>query len=406
VRVREYTFVEPEQVTPDGVSEDDWSRFHLVLFGSIVNNPAVLRLYARHRCFTDAHYPGRGGAEIRTVVNPLGTGKNVLLVGGTDFPSVEDAAIALNRSFREVTFEEGGVLALHRLNFCISAVNCPWRPGEREVDAHVARVLSDERHWLDRAADVGLYHYQTEDAGWARVFHGAMSAAHERPMPVDAAWKFALTWTLIHSSPAFDDAFRLATDRRLLSLGEAAADQWRPPAAHEPRDALTTLHALALHRVDAHFQHLYGERPLLRCATAVQSTFDADESAFRRADGRRDWLATDQWASYLLETERYAPLEAGAFHRLAEEAAAEAGRRPCARRVDAESARHTANVMLKAAAFHDDGRFLGLRRQLLGDMPEMDYPPDGPTSAWNWYTGAYYPDLLPVPPEPLHPPAD
>ena len=110
VRVREYTRVEPAQLTPDELSDEDFAGYHLVLFGSILDNPAVLKLYARGRCFTDASYPGRDGAEIRTLVNPLGTGRDILHIGGSDISSVHEAAIGLNRTFLDVTTEVDGVL--------------------------------------------------------------------------------------------------------------------------------------------------------------------------------------------------------------------------------------------------------------------------------------------------------
>ena len=53
VRVREYTRTEPTQVTPEELTEEDYARYNLVLFGSILNNPGILRVYARGRCFTD-----------------------------------------------------------------------------------------------------------------------------------------------------------------------------------------------------------------------------------------------------------------------------------------------------------------------------------------------------------------
>ena len=63
VRVREYTRTEPSQVLPDELTDDDFAHFHLVLFGSILDNPAILKLYQRSLCFTDAAYPGPRGVE-------------------------------------------------------------------------------------------------------------------------------------------------------------------------------------------------------------------------------------------------------------------------------------------------------------------------------------------------------
>ena len=67
VRVREYSRTQPEQIVSDQLTEDDFERYHMVLFGSILDNSGILKLYQRGQCFTDAAYPGIGGVEIRTV---------------------------------------------------------------------------------------------------------------------------------------------------------------------------------------------------------------------------------------------------------------------------------------------------------------------------------------------------
>lgn len=60
-----------------------WRRRALILIGSLNTNRALQPLYADFLCSTDADYPGGDGHDLRTIVNPFGTGTNVILAGGS-----------------------------------------------------------------------------------------------------------------------------------------------------------------------------------------------------------------------------------------------------------------------------------------------------------------------------------
>lgn len=60
----------------------------LVLLGNLNNNRTIWPLYARYYCATDAVYPGGDGYDLRTLVNPYGTRKNILLLGGSSSQGV------------------------------------------------------------------------------------------------------------------------------------------------------------------------------------------------------------------------------------------------------------------------------------------------------------------------------
>lgn len=63
----------------------------LILLGCLNTNHALLPLYADYLCSTDATYPGGDGYDLRTIVNPYGTGANVLLAGGSNLRGVTRA---------------------------------------------------------------------------------------------------------------------------------------------------------------------------------------------------------------------------------------------------------------------------------------------------------------------------
>ena len=63
----------------------------LLFLGSLTTNRALLPLYADYLCSTDATYPGGDGYDLRTIVNPYGTGRNAVLAGGSSARGVERA---------------------------------------------------------------------------------------------------------------------------------------------------------------------------------------------------------------------------------------------------------------------------------------------------------------------------
>ena len=60
-----------------------YRRRSLILLGSLNSNRALMPLYADYLCSTDATYPGGDGYDLRTIVNPYGTGFNAILAGGS-----------------------------------------------------------------------------------------------------------------------------------------------------------------------------------------------------------------------------------------------------------------------------------------------------------------------------------
>ena len=70
---------------------DAFRRCPLILLGNINTNRLLLPLYARYYCATDVTYPGGDGYDLRTMVNPYGTGANFILAGGSTQHGVQRA---------------------------------------------------------------------------------------------------------------------------------------------------------------------------------------------------------------------------------------------------------------------------------------------------------------------------
>jgi hypothetical protein len=63
----------------------------LLVLGNLNTNRVLLPLYADYLCSTDATFPGADGYDLRTLVNPYGTGANLILAGGSSLRGVERA---------------------------------------------------------------------------------------------------------------------------------------------------------------------------------------------------------------------------------------------------------------------------------------------------------------------------
>lgn len=67
----------------------------VLLIGNLADNACVRALYHRHLLFTDLTYPGPGGYELRTLLNPFATGHNVLHLGHSDADGLARGLAAL-----------------------------------------------------------------------------------------------------------------------------------------------------------------------------------------------------------------------------------------------------------------------------------------------------------------------
>ncbi|MCF7687009.1 MAG: hypothetical protein K9N01_01785 [Cephaloticoccus sp.] len=67
----------------------------LIVLGNLNTNRTLQPLYANFLCSTDATYPGGNGFDLRTLVNPYGTGTNLVLAGGSNLRGVERAVAKL-----------------------------------------------------------------------------------------------------------------------------------------------------------------------------------------------------------------------------------------------------------------------------------------------------------------------
>jgi hypothetical protein len=73
---------------------DALKHHHVIALGNACNNPAVRKLYFEFFDWTDAAWPSPGGTALMTIVDPYGTGFNVIRVACSDDADMETAVDA------------------------------------------------------------------------------------------------------------------------------------------------------------------------------------------------------------------------------------------------------------------------------------------------------------------------
>ncbi len=220
----------------------------LIFLGSLNTNRALMPLYADYWCSTDATYPGGDGYDLRTLVNPYGTGSNAILAGGSSLRGIERAVerllAALARADASVTlpflFEVEIEPAL-----AANLAAWPFTPlfDTSEMQASRNRAL---QFYTEPIRVIGAYTLMwswTADARYALVACDSLRALNERMTDGYGDWhylaeRFLRAVPLLAAGGFLSDEDISRTDRRLLLTALANQDEWwrcregRPPLGH------------------------------------------------------------------------------------------------------------------------------------------------------------------------------
>lgn len=220
---------------------DEYRAHPLILLGNLNTNRAVLTLYARYYCFTDAIYPGGDGYDLRTLVNPYGRGANVILAGGSSFLGVERAVDRLIERVQSVG--QPGWLDLPFL------LEVELDPELKEKlhgwpDAPLGVELpNDSIEWLKGAGAYGMMYAATGDrrfgelgSRYLRQVNALMTDSYgDRHYFIERIMR-AIPW--LGAGGFLDDADILRTDQLLLGTALSSQDAWwrmksaTPPLGH------------------------------------------------------------------------------------------------------------------------------------------------------------------------------
>ena len=205
-----------------------------IAIGNLATNPFIETLYREYYTYLDRYYPGRGGYVLRSVHNPYGTGKNVLLVGGSDDTGVARAVEALLSKL-----EPGKTLKLGwTMEIKLGEGLVPPAPEEKVFAwCNFGGDRPNDKFfgWNPIAIDLALY-YMTGDPAYVddfrrlafpqgapdrRLFDGdRMFGDAKHPLATVYHYRGHMTpliWDLVEESPVFTDEERLYLTNEFLA---------------------------------------------------------------------------------------------------------------------------------------------------------------------------------------------
>ncbi len=219
--------VTDEQVCPHRLAlvGREYQRQNLVLLGNVWNNRAILPLYAGFWCGVDGAYPGGGGHVLRTIANPWGTGRNVIILGASAPAGIAGAVAA----FLEIlpAMADGHVAVPHLLAVKPGGRMQPILEGlaEKAVSYAVdyAQIIANiHREPVDIFALTAFRYYWTGDRRWADSARKIMLCIDEHygdgPYSVShyRFERFFRAWDIIEEAGVFTEPEVQRISRRMV----------------------------------------------------------------------------------------------------------------------------------------------------------------------------------------------
>ena len=237
--------VMPERSTPLPVS---YRQRSLILLGSLNTNRALMPLYADYLCSTDATYPGGGGYDLRTIVNPYGTGGNVVLAGGSSAGGVERAVERLIAKIAklEAPFELPFLLEVE-LAPALAADLAAWPQTPLEDTAELqANRVRGQMFYTEMIRIIGTYTLMwswTADERYALMARDNLRALNQQVRESYGDWhylaeRFMRGVPLLIAGGFLSDEEIARTDRLLLNTALGTQNEWwrmrhaKPPLGH------------------------------------------------------------------------------------------------------------------------------------------------------------------------------
>jgi len=177
---------------------------HVIALGNLCTNKFVERLYYQWYTNVDCGYPGEGGYVVRSIHNPWGTGKNVILLGGSTDAGIESATQAFLRSFRPLSVGWLGIVKLGR--------------GLREE-------MEAKPHYRGPICDGGFKYYFSGEEKYGRIYRKALLDRTRMDDPFETShiwfWEPLALWDLLEESPIFSNRDRLIITNLFLQWVES-----------------------------------------------------------------------------------------------------------------------------------------------------------------------------------------
>lgn len=182
----------------------------LIILGNLATSRAVEHLYLRSYTYEDLYYPGEGGYVLRPLVDPLGSGANMLVLGASD----SDGLAAAVDEFCTRAADTGRVLDIPltvRLGESYGGLGTyPWRGSgpRREMRPAAAYLLTGDLDKASEYRDAMLRQAATPN----EALFGRDASLHLFYVTQ------TMSWDLMHACPVFSDDERLKITDYLLKV--------------------------------------------------------------------------------------------------------------------------------------------------------------------------------------------
>ncbi|MDP3469255.1 MAG: hypothetical protein Q8S11_13025 [Daejeonella sp.] len=233
-KIKERTGIIPEISFPDSDKfVKGWSG-NTIMLGNLANNRQMARLYGLRLSYADAIYPGKGGYQLLTLIDPFGLGGNTILVSASDIEGAKHAIDRLKTLLQTRSNDEIPWLFESKLP---KETNSFFRPNIRSVDEMLSKlkpVINNETiadALLSVLAGIKLYgeYYQlTANQEYGEVYYKLLKGFSQfvTSHPTEAIYqlnvrknmwiqgeKIFQNWSVLEASPIFSDSDR----RQILS---------------------------------------------------------------------------------------------------------------------------------------------------------------------------------------------
>jgi hypothetical protein len=362
---------------------------NLIVLGNRSTSKTISELYNRYYTLLDLRYPGHGGYVVRTVHNPFGNGRNVILIGGSDPEGVQAATETFVQELDKSEFTSGTFSIGRIANISLGeGISVPEKLTDFEIwEASAGYGSTGYFGWNSISKRMAMY-YMTGDEFHAREFIRLAfpdekakreiaeidgERIENKDEPLSGPYHYnahimILFWDLIEESPVFSDQERLrvtnAFSRQLNHRkGEGVYGLTGVPAAVGSRHGQWS--AISLYCLGRYFQKDYPDPIWQHCMESAELHFRPLHS-HAWVSGENDNLFWYNTAiapifTYLLLTGDREPVSNGVLGRLlkAQEMLI-SGRQP-------DWALQSASIgyLHKAAYLMQDGRYI-LYRQRTG----------------------------------------
>lgn len=197
-------------ILPGGEADLGAETRDLIVLGNLATSAAVEHLYLRSYTYEDLYYPGGGGYVLRPLVDPLGTGGNILVVGASDGAGLRagvEALLPLIAAAGEVLEPS---LVVQTGEGYRGVAMLPWAGGGGR------RQMTPAVKYLKEADERALADYREAMLSFAG---GVDEALANRDQGLHLFWDtVSMSWDLMEPHAGFSDEERLAITRAALKV--------------------------------------------------------------------------------------------------------------------------------------------------------------------------------------------